>query len=161
MIQSLSYPENTSNIGGCHTFRFIEADKVNAVVINTLYNYVSSIDLKSGAAFHSGYASFRSLQFQERMRNNDSGHYFLSRIRGFYPGLSSQALNIFSAMQHHDFIVIITDNNNYSRLAGTPRTPLMFAFDQASGANPTQRNGFEFRFEGELISPSPFFNLNV
>jgi hypothetical protein len=161
MIESLSYPENTSNIGGCHTFRFIEADKVAAIVINTLYNYVSSIDLKSDAAFHSGYASFRSLQFRERMRNNDSGYYFLTQISGFYPGLSPQVLNIFSAMQHHEFIVSVTDNNNQTHLAGTPRTPLKFTFDQTSGANPSQRNGFEFRFEGELLNPSPFFNINL
>ncbi len=160
MNLSLPYPKNSSNIGGCHTFRFIEADKVSAIVINTLNNNVSAIDLKNDAAFHAGYASPKSLQFRERMRKNESGHYFSTRISGFYPGLSPQALNILSAMQYHEFIVLVTDNNNQTRLAGTPGTPLKFRFDQASGANPSQRNGFEFRFEGKLLSPCPFYALH-
>ena len=157
MIQSLPFPENTSNIGGCHTFHFIKADNVQLIVINTLHNNVSELVLKLHTAFHSGYASFRSLQFQENMRNNDSGRFFLTRISGFYPGLTNHILNIFSAMQAQEFIVVITDNNNQKRLVGTPQSPLKFTFNQASGANPTQRNGFEFTFEGKLLCQSPFF----
>lgn len=159
MLNSFPNPDFLYNIGGCELFKFIPVCDVDFVELNFSLNTVLAISLKPGKEFFTGYASFNSLQFRERIRNNDSGNYFLTEITGFYPKLSQDALRLFSEMQHKEFVVILADNNRNKRLVGSPETPVIFTFDQSTGRSPSQRNGFDFRFNAQLQHPSPFYNI--
>ncbi len=160
MILSLPFPENHSNIGGCSRFDFIPSDHVQSILVNTFFNTVSLIELKNGTSFLSGYASKGSLSYNEDMRQNDAGLHFLTKITGFYPGLTAQALTILRKMTEHCHIVVLTDNNGRKRLIGNLCTPLEFTFKQQTGRNVSQRNGFEFTFRAQLQSMSPVMNIS-
>ena len=160
MITSFPTPDS-DNIGGCRAFKFIEADKVVSMPVASGKMIKSQITLSEGATWRDGYASVKSLEYSEKMRENDAGKYFVTEITGFYPKINNETLALFSEMKHSRFIVIITDNNGLSRVAGTIETPLEFTFDASSGRNASSRNGLSFAFKGQFINESPFYSVNI
>jgi hypothetical protein len=160
MIDSFPTPE-TDNIGGCRAFLFIESEKVVLIPVSAGRQVKSQITLINGASWRIGYATQKTLEFSEKMQENDSGKYFLPEITGFYPKVSEGALAIFSEMKYNTFIVLITDNNGFTRVVGTIDNPLEFRFDTASGQSPSSRNGFSFSFRGQAINESPFYTVDL
>ena len=156
MITSFPYPQTDANPGGCSTFSFIPYQNVSQLAVNRESNTITSILLEPGFDFFEGYATKGTLRFEEKIKENDAGIHFLTTIRGFYPKLCPQPLAVFSSMTQQHFILKLTDNNLQKRVIGTHLTPLRFTFDQASGRNPADRNGFWFTFSAELLHQSPF-----
>ncbi|NCC47023.1 MAG: hypothetical protein EOM16_08320 [Bacteroidia bacterium] len=147
-------------VGGNQFFLFIPADNVSAIAIADGLQVKSQIPIQENTQWLLGYASPKSLSFSEKTLENDSGSTFLSEITGFYPGLTPEALAYFSELKNGRYIVLLKDNNNHTRLVGTPDNPLSFSYDQASGQTPTDRPGFAFAFKGHSIHESPFYVVN-
>jgi hypothetical protein len=155
MITSFPSPES-DNIAGCQSFTFIEDDKVQNIPVSPGRKITSDIVLTQGASWLSGYATSRTLSFEEKMQENDAGKYFLTEINGFYPKLCPEAIELFTKMKDSRFIVVVTDNNGYKRVCGTTANPMNFTFDQDSGSRVSARNGFTFRFRCQSLQESPF-----
>ena len=156
MIYSFPCPE-TDNIGGCNAFMFVDVDNVLSIPPESISGVENPIVLKEGTSFLNGYASHGSLEFSQKIRENNAGKYFLTEITGFYPKLSKPMFDLFSKMSLLRFIIIVTDNNGFTHRAGNLETPLEFNFDTSPGKNPSSRNGFKFSFTGRLTGTSPLF----
>lgn len=161
MTDSFPYPETHSNIGGCNSFYFIPASLVELIVISSATNKVASLELSPQGEFLKGFASYKSLAYEEKSTLNDPGQVFLAKITGFYPRQSSQMLGILTRMSSEGLIAAVKDNNMQLRLVGNLQTPLHFSFNQVTGKSPAQRNGYEFTFRAELLSPSPFIDPDM
>lgn len=154
---SLHFPKpvTASNIGGCRIFSFANADDLINVSYNGDHSTVTDVFLTMGKSFFNGYATYSTLQFEEKISKNASGVSFLAKISGFYPNSSNHALKTFTHLCVLPLVVRITDNNNRTWFVGTKETPLKFTFDKASGRSPSARSGINFEFSGQLLRPSP------
>ncbi len=154
---SLNFPNPVthSNIGGCNKFSFICANDINLLAVDYDLNKVISLFTVMGAPFFDGYATYATLRYEEKMKENASGTSFFIKISGFYPVLSPQIQSVFSRLAKMPLVVKVKDNNLITRLAGTRETPLKFTFDATSGRSPSARSGYNFQFSGHVKRPSP------
>lgn len=146
----------TDNLGGVRKFEFIASNNVLSIPIPVNAVISASIPLKSGSAFLEGYATAKTLLFEEKNKLSNAGTSFLQEISGFYPGNTPEIIDFFSNMLRHNYIIKITDSNNYLRLVGTLESPLVFAFDLSTEAAVPKRPGIKYSFFAENILPAPF-----
>ena len=147
---------NADNLGGNQGFSFIPSNLVEYIP-PTISGYVNDDPvLASGAAFFNGYATAKTLLFEEKEQKTNAGISYLQKISGFYPKITPTVVSLFTQMRNRKFIVKITDNNGLLRLAGTLEQPLEFGFSLSTGNNPATRNGITFEFFCENQHPAPF-----
>jgi hypothetical protein len=149
--------ENLTNLGGCQYFQFVPVEDVLLVPEHTDLVINSPIVLVGSKTFLNGFASSKTLSFEEKPEKRSSGNCFLTKISGFYPKINPGALSLFEKMVNRKFLILIRDNNYYLRLAGTLEHPLEFRYSLSTGADPAKRNGILFEFYGESLEPAPFY----
>jgi hypothetical protein len=155
MITSFPTPD-PENIGGCQMFWFIPSNQVMHLPVTAQRKILSPIVLKANAAFLLGYATEKTLFFDEKPQENDAGDYYMTEVGGFFPKMTPGTLALFSSMRKQRFIVVVEDNNGHKRVAGSLDNPMKFSFDASTGDNPKSRNGYRFMFKCQSIHESPF-----
>ena len=153
-----SFPQLTpGTLGGCRGFEYVPASELLHIPRLRNGQVPAPVILKDGSAFRKGYSTFKTLVFEEKIQENDSGKYYLCEIKGFYPKICHEILDLFARMAMDHFVVVVTDNNGLRRVCGTDDNPLNFSFDQGTGSEPASRAGISFSFRGQLPQPSPFY----
>lgn len=146
------------NIGGLATFRFTEVESVISIARPTDHKITSSVQLKVGKLWYTGYASVDSLKYSEESNQDDNGHFIKATLKGFVPE-SPEMLQLLVQMDGRRFIVHLTDNDALEKIAGTKEQPLTFNCDfetqTVSGIK-----GYNYQFTGILEKRAPIYELN-
>lgn len=154
------FPEfdNQDNMGGNQRFLFIPITDIEILYLAVNQIVSTPPELKTDCSFFKGYASYKTLLFEEKQEQSAAGSYFNQKLSGFYPKINPTAIALFSEMQNQYFIVIVLDNNGQLRMVGNLEQPLKMRYSLSTGSNPATRNGVEYEFAGQSQFPAPFFS---
>ena len=104
------------------------------------------------------YCSPGSITFTEKEVREKSGIIYQCEITGFIPRYSPEGLEIILRMSGRKWIVIMLDQNEQYKVAGTSQIPLRVSFDMEAGADPSERSGHIISFFGSQLSKARFIN---
>ena len=102
------------------------------------------------------YCSLGSISFTEKESQENYGLGYKNEINAFIPKDSPDVQAIINDMIGRKWVVIMLDQNEYFKVAGTPEIPLRVSFDLDSGADTPDRNGHTVSFYGTQISKAKF-----
>ena len=143
------------NMGGAPSFSFAPYQDVNAIPSRG-DGSAGPIEMKAGKSFSQGYASAGSLLLNEKPEPSPAGTLYKISIPGFYPKPSKAMLKLFAEMLGQRFIVLVTDNNGDTSIAGNPTEPLAFSYARSTKQVAGERAGYDFEFSGTLTQSCPF-----
>ena len=145
-MKQLNKPSN--NLGGLLKIWAVPPDDIT-ISINTT-------NFKSTANIIEMYCSPGSLSFTEKESQENYGLGYKNGINAFIPKDSPETQAIINDMIGRKWVVIMLDQNEYYKVAGTPEIPLRVTFDLDSGADTADRNGHTVSFYGNQISKARF-----
>ncbi len=99
-----------------------------------------------------------SLSFTEKESLETCGTVYKTEIIGFIPKDSPETQSIINNLIGRKWVVILLDQNEYYKVAGTPKIPLRVSFDLDTGADTPDRNGHTGSFYGTQISKARFID---
>lgn len=102
------------------------------------------------------YCSPGSISFTEKESQENYGLGYKNELNTFIPKDSPETQAIINDMIGRKWVVIMLDQNEYYKVAGTPEIPLRVSFDLDSGADTADRNGHTGNFFGTQISKARF-----
>jgi len=102
------------------------------------------------------YCSPGSISFSEKATQEKYGLGFKNEINAFIPKDSEQAQSIINDMIGRKWVVILLDQNEQFKVAGTPEIPLRVSFDLDTGTDTPDRNGHSISFYGTQTSKAKF-----
>lgn len=156
MLTNFPTPK-TYNQGGLRSFKFLHRNAVN--VWPGIFNskILLPIVLNEGFVWLNGYATPLTLAYAEDSKDNENGNYYEQQIVGFAPGDKLELINLMEQMANNNFIVLIKDTNNQTRLVGSHGYPLTFSAVYNSGAGREEAKGYNFKFSGVSIFRAPVY----
>lgn len=153
-----------SNMGGLVTLEVIKAshvvslpDAVNGVIYG-------DIVLAEGTGFVTWYGTDETLNIRSSIKEAVEGTVANNRLPFIISKDRPEIKYMLDNAREDEFIVKYTDANGQVKLFGTPESPLKFQYDHGSGAERSDKNGYEceFYYEGpnniyfyEGNSPAP------
>ncbi len=152
----IDFPEfDNESMGGCSSFQFIPVKHTQSLA-NPVDCVIPSMPVPiSGKSITNGLSIMDTLSFNEKPVDHDAGSFFKTEISGFVPKLTPGYLALFNEMRRYRHIVMPTDNNGCVHVCGTLTLGLKFSFERDTKETPAGGNGFQFKFYGEFIEPSP------
>ena len=102
------------------------------------------------------YCSPGSISFTEKETQEKYGLGYKNEINAFIPKDSPETQPIINDMIGRKWVVILLDQNEQFKLAGTPEIPLRVSFDLDTGADTPDRNGHSISFYGTQTSKAKF-----
>ena len=102
------------------------------------------------------YCSPGSISFTEKETQEKFGLGYKNEINAFIPKDSPEVQAIINDMSGLKCVVIMLDQNEYYKVAGTPEIPLRVSFDLDTGADTPDRNGHSISFYGTQTSKAKF-----
>ena len=102
------------------------------------------------------YCSLGSISFTEKESQEKYGLGYKNELNAFIPKDSSETLALINDMIGRKWVVIMLDQNEYYKVAGTPEIPLRVSFDLDTGADTADRNCHTVSFYGTQISKAKF-----
>ena len=102
------------------------------------------------------YCSPGSLSFSEKESLETCGTVYKTEINGFIPKDSPEVLAIVNDMSRRKWVIILLDQNEYYKVAGTPEIPLRVSFDLDTGSDTPDRSGHTVSFYGTQLSKAKF-----
>jgi len=102
------------------------------------------------------YCSTGSLSFSEKETEESLGKVYQTEINAFVPKDSPEAQDIIQEMSRRKWVIIILDQNEQFKIAGTPKIPLRVSFNLNTGSDTQDRNGHTVSFFGNQISKAKF-----
>ena len=102
------------------------------------------------------YCSPGSISFTEKESTENYGLGYKNELNAFIPKDSPDVQAIINDITRRKWLVIMLDQNEYYKVAGTPEIPLRVSFDLDSGADTPDRNGHTVSFYGTQISKAKF-----
>ena len=104
------------------------------------------------------YCSPGSISFTEKESQEKYGLVYKNEINAFIPKDSVETQAIISDMIGRKWVIILLDQNEQFKVAGTPEIPLRVAFDLDTGADTPDRNGHSISFYGTQTSKAKFIS---
>ena len=104
------------------------------------------------------YCSPGSISFTEKTTLEKYRVAYKNEFNAFIPKDSPETQAIINDMIGRKWIVIMLDQNEYYKVAGTPEIPLRVSFDLDTGADTANRNGHTVSFYGTQTSKAKFIN---
>ena len=104
------------------------------------------------------YCSPGSISFSEKESQEKYGIAYKNELNAFIPKDSSDVLRIINQMSGRKWVVILLDQNEQFKVAGTPKIPLRVSFDLDTGADTSDRNGHSISFYGTQTSKAQFID---
>ena len=104
------------------------------------------------------YCSPGSISFTEKESQEKYGLGYKNEINAFIPKDSPETQAIINDMIGRKWVVILLDQNEQFKLAGTPEIPLRVSFDLDTGADTPDRNGHAVSFYGIQTSKARFID---
>ena len=145
-MKQLNKPSD--NLGGLLKIWAIPPDDIT-ISFNTA-------NFKTTANIIEMYCSPGSISFTEKESQEKYGLGYKNEINAFIPKDSPETLAIINDMIGRKWVVILLDQNEYYKVAGTPEIPLRVSFDLDTGADTADRNGHTVSFYGTQISKAKF-----
>lgn len=102
------------------------------------------------------YCTAGSLSFTEKASKEKYGLAYKIELNAFIPKDSPETQEIINDMSGRKWVVIILDQNEYFKVAGTREIPLHVSFNLDSGSDTPDRNGHSISFYGTQISKARF-----
>ena len=102
------------------------------------------------------YCSPGSISFTEKESQEKYGLGYKNEINAFIPKDSPETQAIINDMIGRKWVVILLDQNEQFKLAGTPEIPLRVSFDLDTGADTPDRNVHSISFYGTQTSKAKF-----
>lgn len=104
------------------------------------------------------YCSPGSLSFTEKETNEKPGKVYKTELKGFIPKDSFQVLQLINSMSGRKWVIIMMDQNEQYKVAGTAEIPLRVSFDLDTGSDTRERNGHTVSFYGTQTSKARFID---
>ncbi len=104
------------------------------------------------------YCSPGSLSFTEKATQEKYGLGYKNELNAFIPKDRPDVLQIINQMSSRKWVVILLDQNEQFKVAGTPEIPLRVSFDLDTGADTPDRNGHSISFYGTQTSKAKFID---
>ena len=153
-----NFPKSNSyNLGGLRSFQFVHRSAISAWPGIFNGKVLTPISLKEGFEWLTGYATPETLSFSENSKDEQNGPYYEKEITGFVPGNKDELIDLMNKMDGHEFVLIVKDPNNQTRLVGSHGFPLLFSSLYNSGAGRPDARGFNFKFTGVSIFRAPVY----
>lgn len=130
--------------------------KIWAVPPNDITVSFNTANFRTTANIIEMYCSPGSISFTEKATLEKFGLGYKNEINAFIPKDSPETQAIINDMSSRKWIVIILDQNEYYKLAGTPEIPLRVSFDLDTGSDTPDRNGHSVSFYGTQTSKAKF-----
>lgn len=102
------------------------------------------------------YCSPGSISFTEKESQEKYGLGYKNELKAFIPKDSPDTQAIINDMSNRKWVVILLDQNEQFKVAGTPEIPLRVSFDLETGADTPDRNGHSISFYGTQIGKAKF-----
>jgi len=102
------------------------------------------------------YCSPGSISFTEKESQEKYGLGYKNEINAFIPKDSEEAESIINDMTGRRWVVILLDQNEKFKVAGTPEIPLRVSFDLDTGTDTPDRNGHSISFYGTQTTKAKF-----
>jgi len=104
------------------------------------------------------YCSPGSISFTEKETQEKYGLGYKNEINAFIPKDSPETQAIINDMIGRKWVVILLDQNEQFKVAGTPEIPLRVSFDLDTGADTPDRNGHSISFYGTQTLKARFIS---
>ena len=104
------------------------------------------------------YCSPGSISYTEKESQEKYGLGYKNEINAFIPKDTEEAESIINDMTGRRWVVILLDQNEMFKVAGTPEIPLRVSFDLDTGTDTPDRNGHSISFYGTQISKAKFIS---
>ena len=104
------------------------------------------------------YCSPGSISFTEKESQEKYGLGYKNEINAFVPKDSPEVQSIISSMSGRKWVVILQDQNEQFKVAGTPEIPLRVSFDLDTGSDTPDRNGHSISFHGTQTTKAKFIS---
>ena len=102
------------------------------------------------------YCSPGSISFTEKAIQEKYGLGYKNEINAFIPKDSEEIQSIIDDMTGRKWVVILLDQNEIFKVAGTPEIPLRVSFDLDTGTDTPDRNGHSISFYGIQTTKAKF-----
>ena len=102
------------------------------------------------------YCSPGSISFTEKESQEKYGLGYKNELNAFIPKDTLETMAIINQMIGRKWVVILLDQNEQFKVAGTPKIPLRVSFDLDTGADTPDRNGHSISFYGTQTSKAKF-----
>ncbi len=145
-MKQLNKPSD--NLGGLLSIWAIPPDDIT-ISFNTA-------NFRTTANIIEMYCSPESISFTEKESQENYGLGYKNELNAFIPKDSPKTQAIINDMIGRKWVIIMLDQNEYYKVAGTPEIPLRVSFDLDSGADTPDRNGHTVSFYGNQISKARF-----
>jgi len=104
------------------------------------------------------YCSSGSISFTEKETQEKFGLGYKNELNAFIPKDSPETQAIINDMSGRKWVVILMDQNEQFKIAGTPEIPLRVSFDLDTGSDTADRNGHSISFYGSQTSKAKFID---
>ena len=140
----------TDNLGGLLKLWAVPPDDIT-ISFNTA-------NFRSTANIIEMYCSTGSISFTEKESQEKYGLGYKNELNAFIPKDSPEVQAIINDMSNRKWVVILLDQNEQFKVAGTPEIPLRVSFDLDTGADTPDRNGHSISFYGTQTSKAKFIS---
>ena len=138
----------SDNLGGLLKLWAVPPDDIT-ISFNTA-------NFRSTANIIEMYCSPGSISFTEKESQENYGLGYKNELNAFIPKDSPETQAIINDMTGRKWVVILLDQNEQFKVAGTPEIPLRVSFDLDTGADTPDRNGHSISFYGTQTSKAKF-----
>lgn len=104
------------------------------------------------------YCSPGSISFTENESQEKYGLGYKNQLNAFIPKDSVETQAIINTMSGRKWVVILLDQNEQFKVAGTPEIPLRVSFDLDTGSDTADRNGHTVSFYGTQTAKAKFIS---
>ncbi len=132
--------------------------KIWAVPPDDITISFNTANFKTTANIIEMYCSPGSISFTEKESQENYGLGYKNELNAFIPKDSPETQAIINDMIGRKWVVIMLDQNEYYKVAGTPEIPLRVSFDLDTGSDTPDRNGHPVSFYGTQISKARFIS---
>ena len=132
--------------------------KIWAVPPDDIIISFNAANFRSTANIIEMYCSPGSISFTEKATQEKYGLGYKNEINAFIPKDSEETQAIINDMSGRKWVVILLDQNEQFKVAGTPEIPLRVSFDLDTGTDTPDRNGHSISFYGTQTSKAKFID---
>jgi len=99
-----------------------------------------------------------SMEFSEPREVTDAGTHYNTAIGGFIPQDNATLQEALAYLEPRKWVVLFTDGNGKTKLAGLPMNPLRVSAELTSGNDTAVRAGCAIQFFGKTLARAIFVN---
>lgn len=140
----------TDNLGGLL--------KIWAVPPSEITISLNTVSFSSTDNIIEMYCSPGSISFTEKESQEKYGLGYKNELNASIPKDSTKVQSIINDMSGRKWVVILLDQNEQFKVAGTPEIPLRISFDLDTGSDTSERNGHAVSFYGMQTEKAKFIN---